>query len=367
MRTGTYALLLASLACLSACTELKDGLDESAEGLSKAGRSSVASPASECDGAGGGACDTAARQAITNTAGAAAMGQSAPSGGKTGSAAAGKPVAAGRGGSMAGSSAAPKAGAGGMGGDEPSPPTSPEACVPGTSPEKACDIGELSNYQRKGQLVGPAQSEHYYKFSLKNNATLTYGGTNVSGSVTVQLFPKTDLPNKAMPYDYVQAANADGVKDIQLEAGAYYVRVAPQSQQNSIYDLNLVAKAYAYAEPDPEPGDERSEAADLGTLTKLVEYGGYVGGTDKVDFYRFELKSNASFRMSIDNVLGDVVVGLYADAAVLDTAKYIKQVSAGEAGATFDATQPAGVYLIRVVPYGNSNDLYKLAISPNGQ
>jgi hypothetical protein len=249
------------------------------------------------------------------------------------------------------------------------PPSEGSQTTPGTDKEHALDLGVLgaTAVTKTKQYVGTRQSEAYYKFEIAHNAIVTYGGQKANASVQIQLFPNKTQIDEKKPYTAINVApDSDMLQTIQLEKGIYYLRAVPNSG-SPIFDLTVSAEEYAPLEHDPEPGEDPESAQDVGTLgTDSMVFGGYVGGTDPEDFYRFELASNTTVAFSGDHVFGNVYIQIFAYAATINESMPLYQINAADGGNTDMQSMPSGSYLVRVIPInGNplSSSLYSLNLN----
>lgn len=242
-----------------------------------------------------------------------------------------------------------------------------ESRAAGRSKEYAADLGAIEQLSRNRGYVGPGQSEAFYKFTLPENATLSWQLSHVIGNTKADLYLAADVLNKAMPLKTLMASEgADATADTNLEGGDYYVRVA--AGVTALYTLALVAELYHPAQPRPEPGNNADDAFDLKTLGALKEYGGFVGSSDPEDYYRFELSSNAVLHIQLSHVLGAVTAQLFAERALIDVNKPDASFAASTAAEeTYSDGLPEGRYLLRIVPGRNSEVLYKLSLSVEGE
>lgn len=239
----------------------------------------------------------------------------------------------------------------------------------GADQEHALDLGVVEEAPTvvSDDLVGTQMPRTVYRFRIEDNGTLTYGITKLQSNayVTVSLLLSATIVKLDVAYDSVAANGEAKLTEIVLERGEYYIVVKPAGNVAALFDLSLSFKPYAYPEPDSgDPGEDKQGACDLGPLTSLRTIGGYVGGTDASDFYRFELESNAPFQLGFTNIVGLFNVELYSDAQILNDASILKNWAGVRADLYPADALAAGVYYLKVSRYGtNYQGLYQLQIT----
>ncbi|MFW5693385.1 MAG: S8 family serine peptidase, partial [Thermoguttaceae bacterium] len=114
----------------------------------------------------------------------------------------------------------------------------------------------------------------------------------------------------------------------------------------------------AYVESQGSDGDSRDAAIDLGAVNGTRAVNGYVGGTDHVDYYRFELNRTAEVDFALTGLQQDIDLYLL-DAAGGQLAHSIRPGNQSEA---LGRTLAAGEYFIKVVPFGSNASSYGLTV-----
>lgn len=114
----------------------------------------------------------------------------------------------------------------------------------------------------------------------------------------------------------------------------------------------------AYVEAQSLDGDSREAAIDLGAVDGTRAVNGYVGGTDRVDYYRFELTQAAEVDLALTGLQQDIDLYLL-DAAGGQLARSIRPGNQSEA---LGQTLAAGEYFIKVVPFGSNASSYRLTV-----
>ncbi|KAF3884307.1 MULTISPECIES: S8 family serine peptidase [Nostocales] len=108
----------------------------------------------------------------------------------------------------------------------------------------------------------------------------------------------------------------------------------------------------------PDPGSVFSNAYNIGTLKGPQTFTDFVGYSDPVDIYRFNLSSHSSFNLSLNGLTGDADVELYnANGSLVE-----KSVNSSTNMEWLDGTLLAGTYYVKVFQYDSSIS-YRLGLS----
>ncbi|HEX2734704.1 MAG TPA: hypothetical protein VHM70_24030 [Polyangiaceae bacterium] len=153
-----------------------------------------------------------------------------------------------------------------------------------------------------------------------------------------------------------------------LEKGDYQMRLTGGSPGK--FTLDLDAEPTDDKELEPDPGEDRDSAADVGVVpvSPAMVLAGYVGPTDSADYYKVEVDQQSVLTFSVQQVKGHVTMSLIPDAKVLDTANQIGGADVTNADGTVNnLSVPAGVYYF-VVKGGTEPALYELytSVEPYG-
>lgn len=114
----------------------------------------------------------------------------------------------------------------------------------------------------------------------------------------------------------------------------------------------------AYVEAQSPDGDSREAAIDLGAIDGTRAVNGYVGGTDRVDYYRFELTQTAEVDLALAGLQQDI------DLYLLDATggQLARSIRPGNQSEVLGRTLAAGEYFIKVVPFGSNAGSYRLTL-----
>jgi trimeric autotransporter adhesin len=113
-----------------------------------------------------------------------------------------------------------------------------------------------------------------------------------------------------------------------------------------------------------DPGSTLATALNLGDQSGSVNrtFSNFVGGTDLTDYLRFSLSSASNLTVSLTNLQAD------ADLRLLNSSGQVLRTSAnfGTDAESINAPLAAGVYYLRVTPYGDAITNYTLGIAGSG-
>ncbi|MDD9932914.1 MAG: hypothetical protein OXT09_04885 [Myxococcales bacterium] len=236
---------------------------------------------------------------------------------------------------------------------------------PGGEKSSAHDLGVVPSDEASvlGGYVGPTDDEDLVRLEVEQNSMLTLGVREVSARVVLHMLPDAAILERDAPLTMLDVRSPDdGLVSLAAERGTYFISLTPGAA--SYYELRASVEPYL-AEPEQDPGEDWEDALDIGALgTSRVDFGGYVGRTDALDFYRFDIEQNATLTYTVDDVEGRVLAQLYEDAVQINRADPLRQldVRAADGGAqTGSLDLAAGTYFFVITPTGNA--LYTLSLS----
>ena len=242
---------------------------------------------------------------------------------------------------------------------------------PGDESSEAFDLGSLgTSPETVGGYVGtrPGDPSDYYRFELDEAATVELTTESVKGRVSLYFYQEERGLSEDQFFDEVDSEDsADHTKFLYLPRGVYFVRVVPHEaypgHPANLYTFTLQSGQYSAAEANPDPGEDRSEAFDLGAFGASGEaVGGYVGTLDAVDYYRIELADAATIEFTTEDMIGRVTLYYYHEDSGLSEDQFFD--SSDSSDSTPDVVElPAGIIFVRVVPEHGSN-LYTFFLQP---
>jgi serine protease len=221
----------------------------------------------------------------------------------------------------------------------------------GNTRQTAFNMGDLNGASYSySDFVSPADSNDFYRFNLTSDTTVNLRLTGLSGDADLYLFDSAGA--------LVEVSNEFGSQnesiDQFLAAGTYYAQTRSFfGEANTAYRINITAGGTAI-----DPGSLPSTAYDFGTLSRSSwAINEFVGRSDSIDYYRFELTENGTFSLDLTGLSSDLDVMLYDRSGNLID----YSLNLGSQSESIDRFLEAGSYSIRVYSWiGSSN--YNLAV-----
>ena len=213
--------------------------------------------------------------------------------------------------------------------------------------QTAGDIATPDNW------VGFGDAADFYKLTMTNAGMLSVGITGLTGNADLSLLNSAGTLLKS---NIKTGLASEGISDLALLAGTYYVKVAAATGVNDAsYTLVNLINYF--------PGDTYDKAGNTSAKAKLVDsptQTGWVGMGDGDDYYRFELATAALGTVRLYDLNGgNADLSLYNDKGTL----LKKSSNLGILEDTITSALAAGTYYARVnAVSGNSID-YKLDFS----
>lgn len=268
---------------------------------------------------------------------------------------------------------------GGSGGDSNSNVGDPPA-PPGSTLADATDLGVLTEAGFSlRDFVGDSDFNDYYRFTVPSNGRFSTTLGSVTETARLQLIKDLnqngeinegdgDFLASDLAYSY---ENGGIFQDI--EAGTYYVRVAPYySNDNTNYDLTFEFSPQPSTTP-ADPGNNMRNALDLGVISpgQTRSFTEFVGETDSNDFYRFTITSNSdlNFRLgSVRNSARIQIIDDFNNNFIINEGDgdiLTSDLAYSDDNASITRALPSGAYYVRVIPYysyGNTNYSVSIAV-----
>lgn len=234
------------------------------------------------------------------------------------------------------------------------------------TPGGAYDIGVLSGTRTFTNSVGSADTVDYYHFKLNSESPINIALTGLSAGadVDIGLLRRDDngydtfaTSANGKPF-FDSAANVDESINLGLiAANDYWIRVQRISG-NSNYTLRLSTATTSNLLPVEE---------DVGVLNGTRTFGGFVGSTDTVDVYRFNLNALSNgFNVTLTGLQNDADIRLIRDAnnnARIDVGEEITDsLEEGTNPERIQLALGAGTYLLQVHRFSGDTS-YNLSLS----
>ncbi|MEB3180728.1 MAG: S8 family serine peptidase [Nostocaceae cyanobacterium] len=198
------------------------------------------------------------------------------------------------------------------------------------------------NTQTFTDWLGGADNNDFYRFTLQLRSSLNLNLDGLSADCDVQL---------------IHDANGNGVKDLGevisfsmnngttaesintfLDAGTYFIRVYPRSNQSSRYNLSVSATPADYG------GNSLNNPFKIGISSITSIYKDWIGSSDTSDYYEFNLNSTSTFNLLLNGLTNN------ANVALLNANGDRVAISAnsGTSDETINSTLESGVYYVHV-------------------
>jgi hypothetical protein len=223
----------------------------------------------------------------------------------------------------------------------------------GNSLGAARDVGVLSGSRSFNDFVGQADTNDYYRFTLTTRSNFNLRLDGLLSDADVHLLNGSGQVIASSTY----GGNFPEAIATTLDPGVYFVRVYPYGSANTPYSLTLTATAVATV-PD-YAGNTLGTARDAGALSGSRSFSDFVGQADANDYYRFTLSNRSLFNLRLDRLSADADVYLLnSNGQVIGSSTY-----GGSNPEAIAATLDAGVYFVRVFPWGAANTNYTLTLT----
>ncbi|MEB3341346.1 PPC domain-containing protein [Okeania sp.] len=236
---------------------------------------------------------------------------------------------------------------------------------PGNNVKTAFDLGEVGDapitYSDDIGTTsgGTTDKNDYYKFTLtgeENEVSILVDSLTDNANLELR-----DTDGKFVLSESTETGKKAENIEADLEKGTYYLRVYPQGNAKTDYDLTISAEEIL-EDLDPEP----SGATDLGELGKKEQsiYGeiGFreKGIRDISDFYQFTLTEELNHvNVVLDSLTANANITLFDE----DGETIINQSrEKGKKKEEIDQVLEAGTYYLQVEPQGTAKTEYRLSV-----
>ena len=226
----------------------------------------------------------------------------------------------------------------------------------------AKDLGVLSSEQvteldKIGFGAGKSRdAQDFYKFSVtedKNDVQIILDGLKADANIELYESDGTKVgtsDNKGRKADKI---------DQELPKGEYYIKVIPQGNAKTDYQLTVNSLAIKDEPDDKAPGVNLGTLTPANAITKSDKIGAKVGsGRDQKDYYTFDVPvDDTNIFLTLGKLKANAKVQLFDESGdEIDT-------STGKAGVEIEQTLEKGTYTVLVTPDGQSSTDYQLKIS----
>ena len=212
----------------------------------------------------------------------------------------------------------------------------------------AANIGLISGQRSFTGSVGGSDTGDMYRFAINANSNLQLDLTGLTADADLFLVQDVNLNGVYDAGDLLAFSTRDGagvseqINTNNLAAGNYFAWVTPFSGTTN-YTLTLTTDA---------AGNTLSTARDIGILNGPRSYSDFVGNSDPLDFYRFQVGSPTTVNVSLTGLTADADLRLIRDVngnGLVDSADIIvASINAGTAAENLTANLATGTYFVQV-------------------
>lgn len=200
----------------------------------------------------------------------------------------------------------------------------------------------------------------YYRISLPKAGFvhIDYQGWSIADSY-IEVW-NGDLTEKFSRYNVYTSSDASPKTrsdDYVMEAGTYLIKVYPYGNHTGTYRLRG-----SFSAADNTEKESNNSFSSAGNLPENSKVTGLLSLTDRLDFYRIVVPSMQKVKIVYSGRIADSYYSIWnSDFECL----YRKNVYTGSETSpktsTYEETLNAGVYYIKIEPYGSNSGRYQLA------
>jgi hypothetical protein len=221
----------------------------------------------------------------------------------------------------------------------------------GDTTAAARDIGVLTTNQAFQDQIGSPDLNDYYRFVLNGQSTLALRLDNLAADADVQVISSSGA---IVARSRNSSTTAESINQV-LAAGTYYVRIYPYGNGVTGYNLTLSATPVTVVDG---AGNTLATARDIGQLSAPLTFNDAIGNGDTNDYYRFNLTSQRTVNLRMDNMSADADLYLYDSGGRIVASSRGTGTSAENIGQLL----ATGTYYVRVYPYASACTNYRLSI-----
>ena len=222
--------------------------------------------------------------------------------------------------------------------------------------QTAYEIESLKNDEKfeVEEFVGESDEKDFYKFQVEEQTNINIELGGLSGNADLYL-----LNNQGQ---VIEKSTKDGesVEDIKwtFDPGAYYyVEVQSKGKEDVNYTLSLdVALG---SQQEDKVGNNWEKAYNFGALKNDEEFEEFVGESDEIDFYKFQVEEQTDVNIKLGGLSGN------ADLYLLNNQGQVIEESIKEEDSLEDIerTLNPGAYYVKVQSNGKENANYTLSLN----
>ena len=256
----------------------------------------------------------------------------------------------------------------------------------GNSTNNPFDLGILSSRSSGSGFVSQADPVDYYRFTITAPSNVSVTLNNPRDDATISIFQDTDGDGEGfsgndqfLGYGGSFNSTVESMENIPLQPGSYLIMVEsffngiefpeqfPDDPSPSSYDFQVSSTPSTISNNLPDGvGNTWLTAFDIGTLTGTRRFSEFVGSSDYLDFYRFNLSAPSYVDISLRGS-GDASLSLYRDVNLnsrREVGEYVQfQGFVDSANADIREFLAAGTYFVRVRSYQATDTDYTLTLT----
>jgi serine protease len=172
----------------------------------------------------------------------------------------------------------------------------------------ATEVGILSGRRILNGSVGTDDQRDIYSIRLNDTSNLEVTLSGLSRDADLRIYRDANANGLLDPTELLGSSIALGIQNEQvnltgLAAGNYFVSVAQYGGDTS-YSLSMTSDT---------AGSILGSARNLGSVSASQTITEFIGGTDPIDIYRFQLTNSSNIQIKLDNLLEDADLMLARD------------------------------------------------------
>ena len=184
---------------------------------------------------------------------------------------------------------------------------------PGETLFTSYNIGSISDSQTYSDFIDGYYDQltndyfdgnDYYKFALDKTSNIEIVLDNLYDDANLELLNSNGL---LLQRSTTPGSANEFISQTQLTSGDYYLRVYPEFETFTPYDLTLNIETL---EAEDLAGNNRRQAYNIGELDGEETFNDFVGDSDKHDYYLFEIEDFSQINISLDELEDDANIKL---------------------------------------------------------
>jgi hypothetical protein len=238
----------------------------------------------------------------------------------------------------------------------------------------AIPLGVDPSHKAVSGSLNNINSDDIYFFHFTKASTISLRLDGLTGNATLQLIADNNNNDRYDSGETAAAAAINGAASESvsqlLDPGSYFVRVAQTYVGVSTpYNLHACTTVFTTPNVHDTAGDTMAAALPIAPTRNAFTYVEYIGGTDAIDWYRWDVTSRISASIGIDGLVFDADLTLFYDRnhnAQFDHGEKIATtVNNSLFGKFINGNLAPGTYYLAVTPHSMQQPTtYALRITP---